>query len=252
MSGIYSELAEYYDVVYSFKDYRQETARVVKLARRYGRSGGREWLDVACGTGHHLQYLSRRYRCTGVDLSPTMLRVARRRAPGVRLIRADMRRFRLDQEYDVISCLFSAIGYVRTLGGLRQAIANFARHLKPGGVLVIEPWLTPQAYRPGTAHLQVGRAGEVKVARANTSERRGQLSVLRMHYLIAEPGRPVRYAVDVHSMGLFTHNETLRILRESGLRARFLRKGLMRGRGLFVAVKPTTPTPRRPLRRARK
>lgn len=239
MTGIYADLADYYDVVYSFKDYRKEAARVLELARRYGRSGGREWLDVACGTGVHLQYLARRYHCTGVDVSPTMLRIARRRVPGARFRQGDMRRFRLGQRFDVVSCLFSAIGYARTLDGLRQAVASFERHLKPGGVLILEPWLTPQVYRVGSSHLQVSGAGGVRVARANTSERRGRLSVMRMHYLLVEPGRPVRYEVDVHEMGLFTVAETLRTLQHVGLRARFLKRGLMKGRGLFVAVKPT-------------
>lgn len=238
MPGIYAELAEYYDVMYSFKNYRKETARVVALARRYGRSGGHEWLDVACGTGHHLQFLPRQYRCTGIDLSAAMLRVARRRVPRARFVRGDMRRLRLSKEYDVISCLFSAIGYVRTLPALRRAVAGFVRHLKPGGVLLIEPWLTPKVFRPGRVHIQLGGTGAVKIARANTTERRGRLSILRMHYLIAKPGRPIRYAVDVHSMGLFTVSETLRILRAEGLKARFLPQGLMHGRGLYVAVKP--------------
>jgi ubiquinone/menaquinone biosynthesis C-methylase UbiE len=238
MTGIYSGLAEYYDVVYSFKDYRRETARVARLAERYGQSDGRDWLDVACGTGHHLQYLPRRYRRTGVDLSPAMLRVARRRVAGARFVQGDMRRFRLGREYDVVSCLFSAIGYVRTLVGLRQALGNFARHLKPGGVLLVEPWLTPQVYRPGKVHMRLEGRGHVKIARANTAERRGRLSVLRMHYLIAERGRPIRHAVDVHSMGLFTVAETMEILRSVGLCPHFVQKGLMPGRGLYVAVKP--------------
>ncbi len=245
MSGIYADLAEYYDVMYSFKNYRKETARVVELARRYGRSAGRDWLDVACGTAQHLQYLPRRYRRIGVDLSAAMLRVARRRLPGVRFVRGDLRRFHLGRRYDVVTCLFSSIGYVRTVDGLRQAITHLARHLKPGGVLVIEPWLTPQGFRPGTAHLRLEGSGDVRIARANSSERRGRLSILRMHYLMAEPGRPIRYAVDAHRMGLFTTSETLRLLQGAGLRARFLRKGLTGDRGLFVAVRPVAPLARR-------
>ncbi|HLY77320.1 MAG TPA: class I SAM-dependent methyltransferase [Thermoplasmata archaeon] len=245
MSGIYADLAEYYDVVYSFKDYRTETARVVELACRYGRSAGRDWLDVACGTAQHLQHLPRRYRRTGVDLSAAMLRVARRRLPEARFVRGDLRRFHLGHQYDVVTCLFSSIGYVQTMDGLRQGITNLARHLKPGGVLLIEPWLTPQGFRPGTVHLRLEGSGEVRIARANSSERRGRLSILRMHYLIAEPGRPIRYAVDAHSMGLFTTSETLRLLRGAGLRARFLRKGLTGERGLFVAVKPAASLARR-------
>jgi len=241
MPGLYAELAEYYDAVYSWKDYRKEAGRLMALARKYGRSGGREWLDVACGTGHHLEYIARRYRGTGVDSSAAMLRVARRRLPMVGFVRQDMRRLHLGQEYDVVSCLFSAIGYVRTLSGLRQATASMARHLKPGGVLLIEPWLTPQTYRAGTVHALVARAGEAYVARANSSERRGRLSVMRMHYLIAVPGRPIRHTVDPHVVGLFTVQETLRCLRGVGLRARFLRPRSRHDRGLYVAAKPRTP-----------
>ena len=252
MPRIYSDLAEYYDAVYSFKDYRAEALRVMALARRSGRSGGREWLDVGCGTGHHLRYFARRYRCTGVDASPAMVQLARRRVPGARLVRGDMRRLRLRREYDVVSCLFSAIGYMRSLAELRQAIDHLAVHLKPGGVLVIEPWLTPAVYRPGGVHLRVDETPNLKIARANTSELRGRLSILRMHYLIAERGRPIRYAAEVHSMGLFTVPETLRLLRRSGLRARFLRRGLMPDRGLFVAVRPVAPPNRRSPGRARR
>jgi hypothetical protein len=39
-------------------------------------------------------------------------------------------------------------------------------------------------------------------------------------------------------MGLFETDETLQIMKEAGLRARFLKNGLLRDRGLFVGVKP--------------
>jgi SAM-dependent methyltransferase len=249
MSGLYSDLAEYYDAMYSSKGYRAESARVVELARRYGRSGGGEQLDVACGTGRHLEYLAKGFHCTGADASPTMLRIARRRLPSARFVRGDMRSFRLRQRYDVVSCLFSAIGYVRTLAGLRRTVANFRRHLKPGGVLIIEPWLTPGAVQPGHVHRMVHDRPELKIARASSADRRGRLSILRMHYLIAKPGRPVRYVEDVHTSGLFTVEETLRILREAGFEVRFLRRGLMSGRGVFVGRLPLTPEKKSPASR---
>lgn len=243
MNRLYGRLARYYDAVYSFKDYRREADRVMALVGRYGRSQGREWLDVACGTGRHLEHFARRYQCTGVDASPAMLRLARRRLRRVRLVRADMQRFELGHEFDVVSCLFSAIGYVRTRAGLERAVQTFARHLKPGGVLVIEPWLTPTVFRPGFVHLTIHDTPDLKIARMSTSERRGPLSRIHMHYLIGEPGRPVRYVRDVHTSGLFSVSETNRLLQESGLRSRYLRQGLMKDRGLFIAVKPMGTAP---------
>ncbi len=147
-SPMYRDLAVYYDRIYSKKPYRAQTAVLVRLARRFGRSGGRRWLDVACGTGRHLEYLRREFEVTGVDLSGTMLRLARRRLPGVRLVRADMRSFALGERFDVVSCLFSAIGYLRNEREIRQAFRAFASHLLPGGVLLIEPWIAPGQVPP--------------------------------------------------------------------------------------------------------
>ncbi|MCI4352171.1 MAG: class I SAM-dependent methyltransferase [Thermoplasmata archaeon] len=246
MSGMYSDLAEYYDAVYSGKkDYRKESDRIVGLARRNGRSGGREWLDVACGTGQHIRYLSPRFRCTGVDASPQMLRIARRRNPGVRFVRGDMRSFRLRRQFDVVSCLFSAIGHVNTLSALRRTIECFVRHLKPGGVVLIEPWLTRKTFFAGRVHLLTVDTPDLKIARATYSMVHGSQSILRMHYLIAERGRGVRHTAIREVSGLFDHSTTLRLLRNAGLQARFLRRGFLPDRGLFVGVRPVVP-PNRP------
>jgi ubiquinone/menaquinone biosynthesis C-methylase UbiE len=238
VGGLYTELAEYYDIVYAFKDYRKETARLVELARHHVRSGGRDWLDVACGTGGHLRFLASRFRCTGVDASPAMLRIARRKVLGVRFIQGDMRSFRLGKQFDVVSCLFSAIGHVRTRTGLRRAIRRMADHLKPGGVLLIEPWITPGAWRAGMVHSLTATAPGLTIARVSYSGRRGSESILRMHHLIGRKGRGVRYLPVTELSGLFGHATTLLLLRRAGLRPRFLGRGLDARRGLFVATKP--------------
>jgi ubiquinone/menaquinone biosynthesis C-methylase UbiE len=242
MGGLYTDLAEYYDATYSFKDYRTEAARIAAFARQAGRSGGREWLDVACGTGRHLEYLSRRFHCTGVDASPQMLRVARRRLRGVRLLRGDMRSFRLGTQFDVLSCLFSGIGHVRTVAALRQTIRTFAKHLKPGGVLLFEPWFSRETWIPGMVHLLTTSTPDLKIARMSFSSLRGNQSILEMHYLVGRKGRGVQHAVVTEYSGLFDRGTTLRLLREAGLKPRYLHRGLLPGRGLFIAVRPAVTT----------
>jgi ubiquinone/menaquinone biosynthesis C-methylase UbiE len=241
MTGLYTTLAEYYDTMYSFKDYRSEAARVMGIARRNGRARGREWLDVPCGTGRHLEYIARRYRCTGLDASPAMLRIARRRLPRVRLVRGDMRSFRLGRQFDVVTSLFSGIGHVLTVAGLRRTINTFARHLKPGGVLVVEPWFTKQTWHPGMVHLLTAGGPDLRIARMSYSTVRGRVSVLNMHFLIAQKGKGVRYALVTERAGLFDPATTLRLLRAAGLRPRFLKRGLSPGRGLFIATRPAAP-----------
>jgi ubiquinone/menaquinone biosynthesis C-methylase UbiE len=234
---LYGELAKYYDLIYSFKDYKKEAARIKALVSKYKKSEGKELLDVASGAGHHLGYLKEEFSCMGVDVSNEMLEVARKNVKEVVFKQADMTTLSLGKRFDVITCLFSSIGYVKTYKNLRRAIRNFSKHLKEGGVVLIEPWFTKSAYIPGSPHMSIYDGKDTKIARLNVSELRGNLSVMDMHYLVAEGGKRVRHFVDTHEMGLFEVDETLRIMKKAGLQSKFLKRGLMPERGMFVGVK---------------
>lgn len=238
----YLRSAEFYDTVYAWKDYAAEARRIHELVHRFGPRPARTLLDVACGTGAHLRHLSRWYRSTGLDRSPEMLREARKRLPNVRFVRGSMQDFRLAQQFDVITCLFSAIGYVRSRGELGRTVRNFARHLVPGGVLIVEPWLTPGAYHTGSFHLGVFGTREAPIARMNGSERRGSRSVMDMHYLVPD-GTKVRHWVERHELSLFDVPTQLAAYRAAGLRARHIPSRFTTARGLYVAVRPRGSAP---------
>ena len=245
---MFGELAEYYDRFLAEKDYRGEAAQLVALARQYGRSGGREWLDVACGTGRHLAELRRSYSVRGIDASPEMLRIARRRLPGIPLDRGDMRTFRTARRFDVVSCLFSAIGHLESERDLRATFANFARHLKPGGVALVEPWIDPADFRPGSHFLMTYRGPDAVLARLSYSVRRGRTSVVRSGYLVGVPGRGIR-EVDGTDVGLLVPRHRLvAMMADAGLRPRFRVRGVRSGRGFLIGRKPVVP-PRRPVAR---
>jgi ubiquinone/menaquinone biosynthesis C-methylase UbiE len=234
---LYGELARYYDLIYSFKDYRKEAVRIKALILKYKKSEGKELLDVACGTGHHLEYLKDEFSCMGVDISNKILEVARKNVEGVVFKQDDMTTLNLGREFDVITCLFSSIGYLKTHANLRKTIQNFSKHLKKGGLVLLEPWFTKSTYKPGGAHMDTYDGKDIKIARLNVSELRGNLSFMDMHYLVAERGKGVKHFVDRHELGLFEVDETLRIMKEAGLQSKFLKHGLMPERGMFVGVK---------------
>lgn len=239
---MFKETQAYYDAVYTFKDYKAEAKQVDAIIRRAKRSRGRDLLDVACGTGKHLAELKGRYRCRGLDLDAGMLTVARGRLRDVPLHRGDMRAFDLHREFDAVVCLFSSIGYVRTRQGLDRTLRTFAAHTKPGGVVLIEPWILRGEFHSGRSGVQVGDAGGVTVARAYSSEAKGATSKLHFHYLIASAGK-LHAVTEEHTLGLFTRAEYERAFRRAGLSVRYYKRGLT-GRGLFVGVKPVTPRPR--------
>lgn len=91
-------------------------------------------LDVACGTGRFAALLAGSgHVVTGVDTSPDMLSVARRKLPQVVFVRGDARELPVpDASADVITCGLA----LPHLPGLTAPFAEFARVLRPGGHLV--------------------------------------------------------------------------------------------------------------------
>ncbi|UZE92970.1 MAG: class I SAM-dependent methyltransferase [Candidatus Nealsonbacteria bacterium] len=234
---IYHKLAKYYDLIYLWKDYKKESNTIKKLILKYKKSDGNELLDVACGTGKHLSYLKDNFSCTGVDISKEVLSVARKNVKGVVFKKADMVTLSLNKKFDVITCLFSSIGYIKTYSNLRKAIQNFAKHLKAGGILIIEPWFTKSTYRVGLPHITIYNGENIKIARLNISKIKGNISVMDMHYLIAEKNKDVKHFIDRHELRLFEVDKTLEIMKEVGLQAKFLKRGLMKNRGIYLGIK---------------
>jgi ubiquinone/menaquinone biosynthesis C-methylase UbiE len=234
---LHSELAKYYDKVYSFKDYLDEAVRVQNLIMKYLESGGNMLLDVACGTGLHLKHLKDDFSCTGVDISKAMLKIARKNAPGVTFKEADMKTLKLGKQFDAITCLLSSVGYVKTYANLKRTIQNFSTHLKKGGLVLIEPSHANSFYVKGEPHITTYNGKDAKIARINVTKTRQATAVLNMHILIAERGKDAKYFRDAHELGLFGINKTLGIMKEAGLKSKYLKNGLMSGRELFIGIK---------------
>ena len=234
---LHNNLAKYYDRVYSFKDYLDEAVRLQNLIIKYLESGGNSLLDVACGTGLHLKHLKDDFSCTGVDVSKSMLKIARKNAKGVTFKEADMKTLRLGKQFDIIVCLLSSIGYVKTTASLEKTIRNFSKHLKKGGLALIEPSHSKSLYVSGEPRITTYDGKDAKITRVNVTKIRQATAVLSMHILIADRGKDAKYFVDRHELGLFGINNTLRIMKAAGLKSKYLMNGLMTGRELFVGIK---------------
>jgi ubiquinone/menaquinone biosynthesis C-methylase UbiE len=212
----YSESAQLYDKIYSWKKYDTE-AEALRAFVLEANPSARTLLEVACGTGSHLAQLAQWFEVEGVDLSEDMLAVARAKLPTAALQRADMRTLALGRTFDVLTCLFSSIGYVRSVDELDQTIAAMASHLAPNGVLIIEPWFTPEAWKTGSLHgsLLVDEP-DLKVARLVVSSTRERFAVTPMHHLVARPSG-VTHFVETHELLLATADETRAAFTAAGL-----------------------------------
>jgi len=183
---MFDRSAHLYDLIYGFKDYGREAADLVTLLRDRNADAS-SLLDVACGTGEHLRLLRPSFdRVEGVDVEPDMLTVARAKLPDVMFTEGDMRTFDLGRTFDVVTCLFSSVGYMADVGELRAAVARMAAHLAPGGVLVIDGWVRPDAWlQSGGLMAQAESDEDTAVARVVRSRRDGDRTHLEMRYLVA-------------------------------------------------------------------
>jgi SAM-dependent methyltransferase len=161
-----------------------------------------------------------------------MARIARDRNPDVSIHVGDMRDFKLEQRFDVILCLFSSIGYLKSAAETTQALRRFKAHLEPGGVAVVEGWFTPEEIRTGIPHMQTVDEPDLKLCRMNTTQVEGGASVIHFHYLVGTP-EGTRHIEEEHRMLLLSHEEMAGCFAAAGLEHSLEEKGLM-GRALHI------------------
>lgn len=233
---MYTQSAKYYDALYRAlgKDYAQEAARIDQIVSERCRSGGNTLLDVGCGTGKHIEALHDRYECEGLDVDRTMLDIARERSPSATFHLGDMIGFNLGKRFDVVMCLFGSIGYAPNIQRLDQTIATFARHLKPGGVVVVEPWVKPEDWKDGQVNALYVNEPELKVARMSVARRDANISILNFHYMVASRDG-IRTFTEPHRLTLFNDDQYRQAFARARLFYDYDENGLTPGRGLYVA-----------------
>jgi SAM-dependent methyltransferase len=220
------------------KDYAREAERIHEILQQRV-PGAASLLDVACGTGRHLEHLRRWYEVEGLDLDPAMLERARSRLPEVPLYEGDMRDFVLGREFDAVTCLFSAIALVQTVDGLRQAVATMGSHLSSGGVLIVEPWDSPDEHpADGKPWVEVvEEPGRIAVV-METSKLAGSVWNEDSHYLVWTP-EAIEHVHERGETGAFTRDDHLAAFRAAGLDVEHDPVGLI-GRGLYIGVRAHT------------
>ncbi len=102
---------------------------------------GARILDAGCGTGRIAIWLHEHgYECVGVDLDPSMLAQARRAAPGIPWIKADLATLDLPSlglsgDFDLVVAAGNVIP-LAAHGTERAVVATLAAALRPEGLLV--------------------------------------------------------------------------------------------------------------------
>ena len=79
---MHNKSLDYYDDYYDFLDYK-EASKILSIIAIENLAGARTLLDVACGTGRHLEFLQHDFLVEGLDINPVLLARLAQRCPGV-------------------------------------------------------------------------------------------------------------------------------------------------------------------------
>lgn len=230
--------ARHYDHIYlARKDYERESQVVRRIIRQYEERPSKTLLDVGCGTGEHLKYLSRSFRCKGIDISKEMIDMAKVKVPHAEFQIADMIDFKLEEKFDVITCLFGSIGYVQTFENLAITLENFRDHLKNKGLALVEPWVFRRDFQKGKIAIDTYEDDKIRLVRMGTSKLTRTQWLIYFHYLIGADGE-IKHVHEVHKMLAADYEDYLRAFNLARYgETRFLKEDQWTGsRGLFIAT----------------
>ena len=165
---------EEYLQLYPHRDDAEAERAVGLIVRATGLAPSWRVLDVGCGAGRHARaFRAAGARCVGLDLSRTLLRVARG-VTDAPLVRADMRRIPIRPgSMDLTVSLFTSFGYFEHdeehAGVLREMVAT----IRPGGWFVIDFLNAAEVRRRLVARETVPvRGGSAEVARTMSPDGR--------------------------------------------------------------------------------
>lgn len=142
---MYTQLAHLYDWigVESFNDSLFEA--LITETKAYGIQPPGPVLDMGCGTGTLACKLAQAgWHVTGIDLSETMLAIAREKAHDAGLsdritfLQGDMRAFTPDQTYTLVLSTYDSLNHLLTPIELEQTLTMMGQALAKGGLLVFD------------------------------------------------------------------------------------------------------------------
>jgi len=140
MKDEFSLEARFYDKIWGRHDY---DADVKFLADFFRKHHCRSVIDIGCGTGNHALRLSKMgYQVTGVDVSPTMLKIAKAKdkEAKIRFIQGDMKKLEKviskGQRFDAGICLGQVFSHLMTDKDVQAFLNRLHKILKQNGLFV--------------------------------------------------------------------------------------------------------------------
>jgi ubiquinone/menaquinone biosynthesis C-methylase UbiE len=224
MSQFGSVYSQYYDLLYSDKNYFAEVNYVDNLIKAHIKEG-KTLLDLGCGTGKHAElFCEKGYMVHGVDLSYEMLEIAQKRALNkkeqLKFTHSNIQELNLNKHFDVVVSLFHVMSYQNSNEALIQAFEVAKQHLKQGGIFIFDFWYGPAVL----TDLPVTRVKRlenelIKVTRIAEPTLETQTNIVNVNYDVFIEDKNTNQIIqkkELHSMRYFFDTELELICQKIG------------------------------------
>lgn len=195
--------------------------QVIRMIRKYAKEDTQTLLNMGCGGGKNVFNLRNQFVVTGIDISPSMLALAQQLNPECHFLLGDMRSCFLGKEFDAI-LVDDAIAYMASRGDLAAVFQNAYRHLRPGGVMVVEPDYTKETFQQNAIRVTLAdpiaspnKVNVVFIENDFDPDPEDDTYEGSIVYMIRENGK-LRAEIDHSIMGLFRLDVWRTLLREVG------------------------------------
>jgi len=240
---LYGDLAWVWPIISPPEHYAEETEHFCKIIKKYSHVPVNTILHLGCGGGHNDHFLQKHFKVTGVDVSESMLELARRLNPEITYLPGDMRSVRLNKTFDSVT-LLDSVCYMLTTNDLAAAFTTAFEHLKPGGVLLTTPDFTIERFQQNRTSCRTCDKDDVEIMflenyyDPNPTDSTYESTFI---YLIRRAGH-LQIETDRHLCGIFPSKTWRRLLKQSGFEVKqseFKVTGTEPGTyPLFIGIKP--------------
>lgn len=221
---VFQDYAYYYNAFYHDKDYKAEALQIDTLLKRYG-NGITTLINFGCGTGRHDLELSQMgYRCTGIDMSPMMIDIARdnvRENNCVQFDVADIRGYDPQKTYDAVISLFHVMSYQNRNEEILSAFQAVRKALDKEGLFLFDVWYGPGVLsdKPSVRvkEIEDEKNRLIRIARPVMHDKENVVDVCYEVLVIDKESGKTRTINEVHHMRYFFRPEIEFLLKEAGL-----------------------------------
>lgn len=130
-NNAYHQLAPYYDASTSLRIYKVYRSLI-------GNIKNKRILDLGCGTGTLLKSYAEHNECHGMDCSPDMIKIAKKKDKKSVYSIGDIRSFKYNKNFDGIICAFDTINHLPLFKDWHNLFIKTHAHLNNNGIFYFD------------------------------------------------------------------------------------------------------------------